>query len=79
MFKRLLIAAALAASTLVVSGSITQPATAGTGAPCVTTAGPSVLSQSARCRWRHGCKYCKKHGEWRRVWCKWWDDDNGWH
>ncbi|SEG40373.1 hypothetical protein SAMN05444920_102895 [Nonomuraea solani] len=77
MFRRLLVAATLVASTLVGAGSMSTPASAAAnGTPCVTSAATGTLVQdtAAKCRWRHGCKYCKWGGEWHRVWCRW---DNG--
>ncbi|WP_113703562.1 hypothetical protein [Nonomuraea lactucae] len=83
MLKRLLITAAVAGSTLVVTGPITSQAA--NAAPTYAPASqPVVTAQTteanARCRWRkrHGrwCFYCWRHGEWERIFCRWQDDDD---
>jgi hypothetical protein len=94
MFKRLLVAATLAASTLVTGPMSTQASAETTGTPCLATTTSGTLAQdtAAKCRWRHGCKYCKRHGKWRMVKCRdrhrdrdRWDDgydrgrDDGWY
>jgi hypothetical protein len=75
MFKQFLLAATVAASTLVVGGTISAQA-ASASTPCsVDKAGNVITPQSTarRCvfRERRGmrCKFCRRHGEWQREWC----------
>ncbi|MFC4014985.1 hypothetical protein ACFOY2_47770 [Nonomuraea purpurea] len=77
MLKRLLVAGAMAASTLVISSPITsQPANATTDSPCTAIAQTAVTTSgaAAKCRWqqRKGkyCKYCYRQGQWRQESCK---------
>lgn len=77
MLKRLLVAAAVAASTLVISSSITtQPADA-TDAPCLAAEQTTATGHTAaakKCRWKEKydmwCKFCYKYGKWRLSYCK---------
>ncbi|SDI18605.1 hypothetical protein SAMN05421505_13738 [Sinosporangium album] len=84
MLKRLLVAAVVAASTLVVSGTISTQSANASG-PLSISADRSAVSPGiakASCRWvdRYGdwCKQCYKYGKWRLEYCKDKDEsDNG--
>ncbi|MGP3964074.1 hypothetical protein ACTWPT_49730 [Nonomuraea sp. 3N208] len=76
MLKRLVVATAVAASTLVISGPITvQPANAATDANCTAVEQRAVPAPAAKpCYWKtkYGmwCKYCYKFGKYRFEHCK---------
>ncbi|MDP4503547.1 hypothetical protein [Nonomuraea turcica] len=75
MLKRLLVATAVAASTLVISGPITTQAASAAGTLCTTVEQRAVPAPAAvKCRWkeRYGkwCKFCYKYGGWRLSYCK---------
>ncbi|MEU8103996.1 hypothetical protein AB0C18_09745 [Nonomuraea muscovyensis] len=85
MLKRLLITAAVAGSTLLVTGPITSQ-TANAASAYVPAGEQSLTVQTEvarKCKWRkrngRWCYYCRYHGEWRREWCRhrgWdWDED----
>jgi hypothetical protein len=79
MLKRLLVAAAVAATTLVISGSpiITKPASAADAlcpaaeptAPPGSTGSPPTTP----CRWEQRyemwCRFCYEYGQWRLNYC----------
>ncbi|GAA5086576.1 hypothetical protein HNP84_000878 [Thermocatellispora tengchongensis] len=84
MLRRLIVAAAVAASTLVVGGAMSaQPASAAPSTNCAVTGQAVALLDSAAkpCRWQeeedYWCKYCYKKGKWRLKYCKDPEDDNG--
>ncbi|MEU0569162.1 hypothetical protein ABZ297_27815 [Nonomuraea sp. NPDC005983] len=72
MLKRLLLTAALAASTLLVTGSISTPAQAADASRCASakqiTLTPARTAR--RCEWRRGCYYCYRSGHWNREYCR---------
>jgi hypothetical protein len=79
MLKRLLVAGAVVASTLVISGPITtQPAIASDCTSIGESPAP-VGTAAKKCRWqqRYGnwCKFCYKYGKWRMQYCRDMDED----
>lgn len=77
MLKRLLLTAALAASTLFVTGTVATTAASATstvsytaGADHVTT--PVIHKKKCKWMWWHGkkCWWCWHSGHWVRQWCK---------
>jgi hypothetical protein len=83
MLKRLLITAAMACSTLAVTGPLTAQAanaTPGFASGTQTVVTTQTTEAAQRCEWRkqHGrwCFYCWHRGRWERVYCRW-DDRNG--
>ncbi|MEV4567928.1 hypothetical protein AB0K12_29520 [Nonomuraea sp. NPDC049419] len=75
MVKRLLVAMAVASSTLVISSPVSSQAATVTDTNC-TVAGQSAAPGNAavKCRWKtvYGdwCKQCYRHGKWRTEFCK---------
>ncbi|WP_188189744.1 hypothetical protein [Nonomuraea sp. SYSU D8015] len=67
MLKRFLLAVALAASTLFVSGSITA-AQADANACAPPQQSGSTTAQ--RCEWRGNCYWCYYDGDWHREYCR---------
>ncbi|MFI6604394.1 hypothetical protein ACIBHX_49900 [Nonomuraea sp. NPDC050536] len=75
MLKRLIIGAALAASTFTLTGAVTtSPASASTTPSCSVPAKHTGHSMR-KCKWmwdshHHWCKWCWRHGHWEMQWCK---------
>ncbi|MGP3916999.1 hypothetical protein [Nonomuraea sp. 10N515B] len=71
MFKRLLLAVALTASTLVISGTATGAAQASDASRCAPAQQVTQASGTARrCEWRGKCYWCYRNGRWERQYCK---------
>jgi hypothetical protein len=71
MLKRLLITAAMAASTLLVTGTVTSTAQASAQASEQNVCS-SAQPPSGQCQWREdGCYYCYSYrtGSWERQHC----------
>jgi len=78
MLKRLLFAVALAASTLLVTGTVTGTAQASAPSVCASAQHVPLASTMAGqppsdCKWRDdGCYYCYSHrtGSWEQQYCE---------
>ncbi|MER5320093.1 hypothetical protein [Streptosporangium roseum] len=73
MLKRLLFAVALAASTLLVTGSVTGTAQASTPGACASAQHATLTSLNPNlCKWRDdGCYYCYDYrtARWDQQYC----------
>ncbi|MER6945232.1 hypothetical protein ABT294_14500 [Nonomuraea sp. NPDC000554] len=72
MLKRLLLTAALAASPLLVTGTISTPAQAAEASRCASAEQITLTpaGTARRCEWRRGCYYCYRNGHWNREYCR---------
>ncbi|WP_157529929.1 hypothetical protein [Microtetraspora niveoalba] len=69
MLKNAIATGALVASALVIPVTFSAlPANAAAASQGVGS--ESTTTNAADCWWREGCKYCKQHGETRRVTCE---------
>lgn len=70
MLKRLLLAVALAASTLLITGTTAGAAQASGASICAPQHSALASSTAGRCEWRGKCYWCKQNGHWERQYCR---------
>lgn len=80
MLKRLVVGAALAASTLTLTGAVTTSAASASTTPSCSVPAKQAAHSAKKCKWmwdshHRWCKWCWFHGHWEKQWCKnsWWN------
>jgi hypothetical protein len=69
MFKRLLLAATMGASTLLITGTVSGAAQASDASVCAPVQ-HATSTMAQRCEWRGNCYYCWRDGHWERQRCR---------